>query len=68
MVVTRECNLKAGKTVPPAWMKDKAALVISDVPDKDKFLIINPEEIGKWEAGDRTLSISLHEVEIMLYS
>ncbi|KAJ8727747.1 hypothetical protein PYW07_001866 [Mythimna separata] len=48
VVVTKECNLKAGKIVPPAWMKEKSALVINDVPDKDKFLIINPEEIAPY--------------------
>lgn len=52
VVVTRESNLKAKKTVPPAWMKEKSALVIKDVPNKDKFLIVNPEEIGKWKLAD----------------
>lgn len=46
LVVAREDSLNFSDTTPVAWMNTKE-LVLNNMPTKDKFVIVNPEEIGK---------------------
>lgn len=49
----RSDNLDFTKTTPIAWMKGREALTLDNMPDKDHFIIVNPEEIGKDLVEDR---------------
>jgi aminopeptidase N len=44
MVTEEELNFK--NTTPIVWMKNEREMDISAIPSSDKFIIINPEEIG----------------------
>lgn len=48
VVIAQESTLDLKDTTPAAWMKDRSPLTIPNIPDKDKFIIVNPEEIGKF--------------------
>lgn len=43
----RQDKLKFSNFTPIIWMKREKQIKIDNVPGKDKFIIINPEEIGK---------------------
>lgn len=47
IVLVREDKLNFSKTGPIAWMKNKE-LNLNGMPGKEHFLIVNPEEIGKF--------------------
>lgn len=47
IVMIRSDNLDFTKTTPIAWMKGREALNLDNMPDKEHFIIVNPEEIGK---------------------
>lgn len=61
VVVVHEDSLDLKNTNPAAWMKDRKELKIADMPGKDKFIVVNPEEIGKFvqEILDVTTVIKL---------
>ncbi|KAG6450130.1 hypothetical protein O3G_MSEX006399 [Manduca sexta] len=46
LVVAREDNLDFTNTKPVAWMKNVKELTVDGMPGKDKFVIVNPEEIA----------------------
>ncbi|XP_028036139.1 aminopeptidase N [Bombyx mandarina] len=48
VVIVREDNLDFSKTTPLVWMKNVKELTINDMPTKDKFIIINSEEIAPY--------------------
>nr|CAD7424699.1 unnamed protein product [Timema monikensis] len=39
-------NLDISAARPVAWMKNEKEITVADLPDPDKFIIVNPEEIG----------------------
>ncbi|CAK1599113.1 unnamed protein product [Parnassius mnemosyne] len=45
LVVVRGDNLDFNSTAPLAWMKDQT-LELNNMPSKEHFIIVNPEEIG----------------------
>lgn len=46
LVVDREDKLDFGNYTPAMWMKNERQVTLKDMPDSDKFIIINPAEIG----------------------
>ncbi|XP_026737338.1 aminopeptidase N [Trichoplusia ni] len=48
VVVVHEDSLDLKNTNPAAWMKDRKELKIADMPGKDKFIVVNPEEIAPY--------------------
>ncbi|XP_053603710.1 aminopeptidase N [Plodia interpunctella] len=46
IIIAREDRLNFSHTVPSSWLKDKKELTIKSMPNKDQFIIVNPEEIG----------------------
>lgn len=47
LVIIKEENLDFTQTTPEVWTKEKE-LKIRNMPGKDQFIIVNPEEIGKF--------------------
>jgi len=44
-------KLNFHNTKPTVWLKkenEPKNYTISDITDKDNFIIVNPEEIGRW--------------------
>ncbi|XP_022825011.1 aminopeptidase N [Spodoptera litura] len=48
VVIAQESTLDLQDTTPAAWMKDRSPLTIPNIPAKDKFIIVNPEEIAPY--------------------
>ncbi|XP_075971885.1 aminopeptidase N [Anticarsia gemmatalis] len=48
IVVAQEDSLDLKNTQPATWMKDKKELKISNMPEKSKFIVVNPEEIAPY--------------------
>lgn len=48
IVIARGDNLDFNNVTPAVWMRDRKELTLKDMPDADQFIIINPEEIGKY--------------------
>ncbi|KAF5300451.1 hypothetical protein FQA39_LY02250 [Lamprigera yunnana] len=46
IVLVREDNLNFSNSVPIIWMKRQREVTLTELPESDKFIIINPEEIG----------------------
>ncbi|XP_072390587.1 aminopeptidase N [Diabrotica undecimpunctata] len=46
VVLIREDHLNFANSTPFTWMRRERDLILNDMPDKDSFIIINPEEIG----------------------
>ncbi|XP_023943502.2 aminopeptidase N [Bicyclus anynana] len=46
IVVARSDNLDFTNTTPIAWMRNHKDLNLVNMPDKDNFIIVNPEEIA----------------------
>lgn len=46
LIVVTQDNLSFNNFTPNQWMKKTREVVLSDMPDADKFIIVNPEEIG----------------------
>ncbi|CAB3239534.1 unnamed protein product [Arctia plantaginis] len=48
IVVVQEDTLDLKNIKPAIWMKDNKELKVSSMPDKDKFIVVNPEEIAPY--------------------
>jgi aminopeptidase N len=46
IVIVTQDKLNFENTTPVAWMKKEREIEITNMPSRDKFIIINPEEIG----------------------
>lgn len=46
LVIVTECSLNFSNTPATVWMKKEREIKILDMPMDDKFIIVNPEEIG----------------------
>lgn len=42
----RQDKLNFFNTTPLVWMKKEREIELKNLPDKDHFIIVNPEEIG----------------------
>jgi hypothetical protein len=47
VVIVKSDKLDFANTTPTVWMKDRKELNVGGMPDKDHFIIVNPEEIGE---------------------
>lgn len=48
IVLIRQDHLNFSDTTPYIWMKREKEIKIDNLPSGDMFVIINPEEIGKY--------------------
>lgn len=48
VILIRQDKLQFSNSTPLVWMKREREIKISDLPEKDVFIIVNPEEIGKF--------------------
>ncbi|XP_049870006.1 aminopeptidase N [Pectinophora gossypiella] len=48
LVIARSDKLDFTKTSPVAWMKNQKEHDLKDLPNKEHFIIVNPEEIGPY--------------------
>lgn len=46
IVLVTEDKMNFTNTTPIAWMKKEREIVLQNMPKKDQFIIVNPEEIG----------------------
>lgn len=46
LVFKRQDELCFSNTTPTVWMEKVKEIVVNDMPEADKFIIVNPEEIG----------------------
>lgn len=46
LILDREDKLNFANFTPNLWMKGERHVTLKDLPDTEKFIIINPEEIG----------------------
>ncbi|XP_050303847.1 aminopeptidase N [Anthonomus grandis grandis] len=46
LVVIRQDKMNFLNTTPPMWMRKDREVEMKNLPDKDYFIIVNPEEIG----------------------
>lgn len=46
LIVVSQDNLSFNNFKPTQWMRKTREVVLSNMPDADKFVIVNPEEIG----------------------
>ncbi|CAH0553112.1 unnamed protein product [Brassicogethes aeneus] len=46
IVLVKQTNLNFQNCTPTVWMKREKEIKIENLPEKDKFIIVNPEEIG----------------------
>lgn len=53
-MLVRQDKLNFFNTTPLVWMKKEREIELKNLPDKDQFIIVNPEEIG-------TFSLNLYD-------
>ncbi|XP_055848207.1 aminopeptidase N [Episyrphus balteatus] len=46
LVLVTQDSLDFNNTTPHAWMEKTRELTLKDLPEQEKFIIVNPEEIG----------------------
>ncbi|XP_026755320.2 aminopeptidase N [Galleria mellonella] len=51
IIIAREDKLNFTNATPLAWMLDKKELTLNNMPNKDQFIILNPEEIGPFQVN-----------------
>ncbi|XP_059049686.1 aminopeptidase N [Achroia grisella] len=51
IIIAREDKLNFTNVTPLAWMRDRKELTLNNMPNKDHFIILNPEEIGPFQVN-----------------
>lgn len=59
LVTIRQDNLNFSNTRPQMWIEKKRSQILNGLPDSDKFIIINPEEIGPFPVNYDTTNWNL---------
>ncbi|XP_037815960.1 aminopeptidase N [Lucilia sericata] len=59
LVIIQQQNLNFSNTKPQVWIEKKRSQIINDLPNSDKFIIINPEEIGPFPVNYDTTNWNL---------
>ncbi|XP_065370998.1 aminopeptidase N [Calliphora vicina] len=59
LVTIQEQNLNFSNTKPEVWIEKKRSQILNDLPNPDKFIIINPEEIGPFPVNYDTTNWNL---------
>ncbi|XP_023303104.2 aminopeptidase N [Lucilia cuprina] len=59
LVIIQQQNLNFSNTKPQVWIEKERSQIINDLPNSDKFIIINPEEIGPFPVNYDTTNWNL---------
>ncbi|KAM7360043.1 aminopeptidase N isoform 1-T2 [Cochliomyia hominivorax] len=59
LVTVRQDEMDFSNTKPLMWIEKERTQILKDLPDSDKFIIINPEEIGPFPVNYDTINWNL---------
>ncbi|KAM3958535.1 aminopeptidase N [Aphomia sociella] len=51
ITIAREDNLNFSDATPVDWMRGRKELALNEMPEKDQFIILNPEEIAPFQVN-----------------